>query len=72
MSAQEQSIAIGGRRDGTIEAYSLEILQDAGAYPNYGAILPFMTRLMANGVYAIDKVAVKSRSVVTNTASMVA
>ena len=70
--AQEQSIAIGGRRDGTIEAYSLEILQDAGAYPNYGAILPFMTRLMANGVYAIDKVAVKSRSVVTNTASVVA
>ena len=70
--AQRQTIRIGGRRDGTLAAYSLEILQDAGAYPHFGSILPFMTQMMATGVYAIPKFSVKSKSVVTNTASTVA
>ena len=38
--AQVQHVAIGGRRDGTIEAYHLDIVQDAGAYPAIGAMLP--------------------------------
>ena len=33
-------ITIGGRRDGTVTAYRLEILQDSGAYPRFGAFLP--------------------------------
>jgi aerobic carbon-monoxide dehydrogenase large subunit len=70
--AQRQTIAIGGDRDGTIKAYSLDVLQDAGAYPHFGAVLPFMTMLMATGVYAIPKLAVHTRSVVTNTSSVVA
>ena len=70
--AQRQTVEIGGRRDGTVEAYRLTILQDAGAYPNFGAFLPYMTRMMAPGTYAIDKVEVNSRSVVTNTTPTVA
>ena len=49
-------IEIGGTRDGTVEAYRLTVLQDAGAYPGMGAFLPFMTRTMAPGVYDIPKV----------------
>src|SRR5690606_3019787 len=37
---QRQIVKIGGRRDGTITAYSIDIVQDAGAYPHIGSILP--------------------------------
>ena len=70
--AQLQTVTMGGRRDGTVEAYSLEVLQDSGAYPHFGAVLPFMTQMMATGVYAIPKVAVRTKSVATNTAPVVA
>ncbi|MCD9623483.1 xanthine dehydrogenase family protein molybdopterin-binding subunit [Rhabdothermincola salaria] len=64
---QHHSIEIGGRRDGTVEAYRLSVVQDAGAYPGMGAFLPFMTRTMAPGVYDIAKVECNVKSVVTNT-----
>jgi len=70
--AQHQRVEIGGRRDGTVEAYRLTILQDGGAYPGMGSILPFLTRMMAPGTYVIPRVAVSSRSVVTNTTTTVA
>ncbi len=70
--AQRQRIEIGGRRDGTVEAYRLTILQDGGAYPSMGSVLPYLTRMMAPGTYTIPKVEVSSRSVVTNTMSTVA
>lgn len=70
--AQHQVVTIGGRRDGTIEAYHLEILQDAGAYPHWGSYLPHSTDEMASGVYDIPSVTCASRSVVTNTMSTVA
>jgi carbon-monoxide dehydrogenase large subunit len=70
--AQVQTVTIGGRRDGTVEAYRLEALGDAGAYPAVGAFLPMMTRMMAPGVYRFPKVEVAVRSVVTNTAPVVA
>jgi carbon-monoxide dehydrogenase large subunit len=70
--AQHQHVEIGGRRDGTVEAYRLTILQDGGAYPNMGSILPYLTWMMAPGTYAIPKVAVASKSVMTNTMSTVA
>ena len=41
--AQRQTVTIGGSRDGTVAAYRLEILQDAGAYPRFGAFLPALT-----------------------------
>ena len=48
-------------------AYRLEVLQDAGAYPRIGALLPSLTRLMTPGTYDIAKVESFARSVVTNT-----
>jgi carbon-monoxide dehydrogenase large subunit len=65
--AQLQTVTIGGRRDGTIEAYRLEVLQDCGAYPAIGALLPSLTLMMAPGTYAIGRVEASARSVVTNT-----
>jgi aerobic carbon-monoxide dehydrogenase large subunit len=65
--AQIQDVAIGGTRDGKILAYRLDIVQDAGAYPAYGALLPSHTRRMAPGTYAIPRVSASSVSVVTNT-----
>jgi carbon-monoxide dehydrogenase large subunit len=69
---QRQTVTIGGRRDGSIVAYRLEVLADAGAYPRLGAVLPSLTVLMAAGAYAIPRVAARGRSVVTNTAPVTA
>ena len=68
--AQRQTVTIGGRRDGTVEAYRLEILQDSGAYPRLGAILPMLTILMAPGPYAFPRAEAVGTSVVTNTTSL--
>ena len=65
--AQRQTVTIGGSRDGTVAAYRLEILQDAGAYPRFGAFLPALTILMAPGPYAIGRAEAVGRTVVTNT-----
>ena len=65
--AQLQTITIGGGRDGTVTAYRLEILQDSGAYPRFGAFLPALTILMAPGPYAIGRAEAVARSVVTST-----
>ena len=67
---QDQVVTIGGRRDGTVEAYSLVIDQDAGAYPRFGVVLPTLTMLMAPGVYAIPKVHALARALATNTTSI--
>ncbi len=68
--AQDQTVTIGGRRDGTVTAYSLQIRQDAGAYPRTGAVLPMLTMMMAPGVYDIAAVHAQACSVVTNTTSV--
>jgi carbon-monoxide dehydrogenase large subunit len=67
---QRQHVTIGGTRDGRITAYQLTVLQDAGAYPMMGAILPRLTMRMLTGVYEIDNVGFSSESVATNTASV--
>ena len=64
---QIQTVTLGGTADGDLLAYRIDIIQDAGAYPNMGAILPYATRIMATGVYDIPWVQVTSRSVATNT-----
>lgn len=64
---QRQTVTIGGRRDGTIEAYRLDIVQNVGAYPRMGAFLPAFTRMMAGGVYDIPRVESTAHCVVTNT-----
>jgi carbon-monoxide dehydrogenase large subunit len=70
--AQVHDVTIGGRRDGTIEAYHLDIVQDAGAYPAMGAFLPHLTRSMAAGTYAIPTVTSHARVVVTTTTPVAA
>lgn len=69
---QVQHVTLGGRRDGKVLAYQLDIVQDSGAYPSMGAFLPYMTRVMAAGVYAIPRVGCHATSVVTNTMTTVA
>ena len=64
---QVHELAIGGTRDGRVLAYHLDVLQDAGAYPDIGAFLPYFTRLMAQGTYDIARVSCRTRSVVTTT-----
>jgi carbon-monoxide dehydrogenase large subunit len=65
--AQQQTVTIGGRRDGTVLAYRLEVLQDSGAYPRIGALLPVLTILMTPGPYAISVAEATAVTVVTNT-----
>jgi aerobic carbon-monoxide dehydrogenase large subunit len=65
--AQQHTITIGGSRDGQVGAYRLEIVQDAGAYPKIGAVLPFLTILMTSGPYAIPRAEAIAKVVVTST-----
>ncbi|WP_163506379.1 xanthine dehydrogenase family protein molybdopterin-binding subunit [Fodinicola acaciae] len=69
---QVQTIKIGGNRDGKVLAYRLDVIQDSGAYPLFGALLPALTFSMATGVYAIDRLQFRSRSVATNKTSVAA
>src|SRR4051794_10080865 len=68
--AQDQVVTIGGRRDGTVEAYSLVVDQDAGAYPRIGIVLPTLTMLMTSAVYSFPKVHAQARVLATNTTSI--
>ena len=71
--AQHQTIRIGGRRDGRVTHYQLEMIQDSGGYCEVGTILgALFTRRMASGVYSIENVEAHCTSVVTNTTPTVA
>ena len=65
--AQIQRVSLGGSRDGTIGAYRIDLLQDAGAYAGMGGFLPMLSRMMASGTYAVQKVEFGSKSYVTTT-----
>src|SRR6201989_467058 len=65
--AQLQHIKIGASRDGRILAYRIDVIQDIGAYARVGGLLPFLTCLMAPGVYDIPDVQAGFRQAVTNT-----
>ncbi len=67
---QVQHASIAGDRDGTITGYRLDVIQEGGAYAGTGCVLPYMTRMMAPGCYAIDDVRVRIRSVVSNTSTV--
>jgi len=64
---QIQTVKIGGSNNGKITAYQLHVIQDSGAYPGMGAVLPFMTQTMAPGVYDLPNIGVSSVSLATNT-----
>jgi carbon-monoxide dehydrogenase large subunit len=65
--AQTQELELGARRDGTLVGLRARIVQDAGAYPQIGVILPTLTHMMLSGVYRIPRIEVQVASVVTNT-----
>ncbi|HXP55085.1 MAG TPA: xanthine dehydrogenase family protein molybdopterin-binding subunit, partial [Streptosporangiaceae bacterium] len=65
--AQRQTVTIGGSRDGTVLAYRLEVIQDCGAYPKIGTILPSLTILMTPGPYGFPRAESAAVAVVTNT-----
>ena len=69
---QVNYIELGADRDGKVLAFRNRVVQEAGAYPLIGAFLPFMTRLLASGVYAIPKIEVNAQSVLTTTTPTVA
>lgn len=70
--AQRQTVTIGGRRDGRVLAYRLDVTQDAGAYPREGAFLPMLTMMMASGAYDIPNTKSSARAVLTNTTPVAA
>jgi carbon-monoxide dehydrogenase large subunit len=65
--AQQQTVTIGGKRDGTVLAYRLEVLQDSGAHVRIGALLPSLTLLMTSGPYEIPWSESVATSIVTST-----
>ncbi len=65
--AQLFDAKLGGTADGKLSAYSLSVVQDSGAYAEIGAMLPFLTKIMASGVYDIASIDYTSKSVMTNT-----
>jgi carbon-monoxide dehydrogenase large subunit len=71
--AQVQTVTIGGTKDGKVLAYRLHVLQDCGAWLDFGTVLaPFMTRPMSSGVYALPAIECRTTSIVTNTTPTVA
>lgn len=58
---------LGGTSDGRILAFAVDQLKDGGAYPMVGAVLPFITRMVASSVYDVPKVSWSHNSVMTNT-----
>lgn len=64
---QEYDAKLGGTKDGKLIAYSLGVVQDGGAYPRIGAVLPMLTRIMTSGVYDLEHVFFEAKSVQTTT-----
>jgi len=69
---QIQYVELGGDSDGTLKALRATVLQNAGAYPDVGSVLPRMLGVMGAGPYGLEKVEIHSRSVLTNTAPLLA
>lgn len=65
--ALTQQIELGGRRDGTILAYRIDVTQDAGAYPTWASMLTNRAKVLASGAYAVPRIAATGRAVVTTT-----
>lgn len=65
--AQRQHVELGLTREGRIVGLRADVTADVGAYPMIGTILPSLTQLMAQGVYAIPRIEFSWRSVATTT-----
>jgi len=69
---QVQTIKIGGRRDGTIEAIQAHVLGDAGAYPVVAPALMRNAGMVLPGPFDVPAVHWTGEVVVTNTTPIVA
>jgi len=69
---QHQHVMLGGTADGKVTHYKLDMVQEVGAYPSIGAMLPMATGVMGAGPYDVANLEISFRSVVTNTAPIVA
>jgi carbon-monoxide dehydrogenase large subunit len=68
---QVQFVELGLRRDGTITGLRCRMVGDAGAYGGFGGLLvTATTRMMAQGVYRIPKIAYEVAVALTNTTPM--
>ncbi|HZD65622.1 MAG TPA: xanthine dehydrogenase family protein, partial [Acidimicrobiales bacterium] len=66
--SQRQYVELGLTRDGRITGLRCRVLGDAGAYAGFGGALPMgPTRMMAQGVYRIPRVAYDVAVALTNT-----
>lgn len=63
-------VTLEGEEDGRIRRARIEILADVGAYPRGGALMPELSRFVAQGLYDIDEVLVGITTVVTNKAPL--
>ena len=62
------TVRLGGDRSGRIRRAHVEILAAVGAYPDLGAQVATFSRLVAQGLYDIERFTLSSTTVVTNTA----
>lgn len=69
---QHQRVVLNGSRDGRIESYRLDVVQDAGGYPRLGAILPFLTGIVLCGPYRIPDARFSATAALTTTTPMLA
>jgi aerobic carbon-monoxide dehydrogenase large subunit len=68
---QVQYVEMGLKRDGTIVGMRCRFIGDGGAYGGFGGVLVVaQTKMMAQGVYRIPKIAFDVAVVVTNTTPM--
>ncbi|HET9727987.1 MAG TPA: xanthine dehydrogenase family protein molybdopterin-binding subunit [Acidimicrobiia bacterium] len=68
---QVQYVQLGCKRDGTITGMKCEVVGDSGAYAGFGGALPMgSTRMMAQGVYHIPRIAYSCAVALTNTTPM--
>ena len=70
--SQLNRVRLGGRADGKMTHYQLDITAEAGAYPQSTSFLPYFTQLMATGVYDFEQAACGWITVATNTPPIVA
>ena len=68
---QTWSLEVAADDDGTIRGVRGRVIADAGAYTNYGLILPITTVFPMPGPYAIPSIDVKVDAVFTNTPTKV-
>ncbi len=65
---QVSTLRLGLDPDGRFRALTAEIWADVGGYPGTGGFIPEMTGWLMSGPYAIDRLHVTTRSVVTTAA----